>query len=284
MLSKLPTLRLELVQDSKEFSSPTGGFSILFPRVPNESSGTLNVGKTILSRHTFKAEDNNKIYAVMYFDVPHTDDSKAKRDLLVGFRTFALTEFKGELLNDDPVSIDNNDGRLLKISVPKRGIAKVLIVVTTTRLYEISVVAEKHGVSADEIEWAAKSFLESFRLTSIDRSGEGEVDAYLRSHPEIAQRAIETDDPKDLLNGKALSLPTPEFPLLARGVRASGTIIVRIIIDEDGKVIAAQAIGGHPLLISATEQAARKAIFTPTLEQGKPIKVLGKVQYNFIAR
>ena len=194
-----------------------------------------------------------------------------------------ISVLKGELISDDPVSIDNNAGRLLKISVPKRGIAKALIFVTATRLYEVSIVPEKPGIPEDEIASASKRFLESFRLTSIDHSTEGEVDEYLRLHPELGQRAIETGDSKDLLNGKALHLPRPEFPLLAAGVRASGSIIVRIIIDEEGKVIAAQAVAGHPLLLSAAEQAGRKALFTPTLEQGKPVKVLGRIQYNFIA-
>lgn len=219
----------------------------------------------------------------MYFDLPHLDDSKAQENLLVGFRTFVITELKGELISDDSVSIDNSAGRLLKISVPKRGIAKALILVTATRLYEVSVIPEKPDVPEDEIESESKRFLESFRLTSIDHSAEGEVDAYLRSHPELAQRAIETGDSKGLLNGKALRLPPPEFPLIARGVHASGSVTVRIIIDEEGKVIAAQAVGGHPLLVSTAEQAARKALFTPTLEQGKPVKVLGKVRYNFTA-
>ena len=273
----------EQVQEWKEFSSATGGFSIFFPVDPGETTGTLNVGKMIVSRHIFKVQHDKKVYAVKYFDVPHLEDSKAKGDLLVGFRDFVITELKGELISDEPLSIDNNAGRLLKISVPKRGIAKALILFTATRLYEVSIVPEKPGIPEDEIGSASQAFLESFRLTSIDHSAEGEVDEYLRTHPELGQRAIETGDSKDLLNGKALRLPRPEFPLIAASVHASGSITVRIIIDEEGKVIAAQAVAGHPLLLSAAEQAARKALFTPPLEQGKPVKVLGRIQYNFIA-
>ncbi len=281
--SKSSLIREEHVQDWKEFSSATGGFSIFFPLIPSETKGTLNVGKTIVSRHIFRVQHDKKVYAVKYFDLPHLDDSKAKGDLLAGFRHFVIAELKGELISDEPVSIDNNAGVLLKISVPKRGIAKALILVTATRLYEVSIVPEKPGIPEDEIASAAKKFLESFRLTSIDYSAEGEVDEYLRNHPELGQRAIETGDSKDLLNGKALYLPPPEFPSIAAGLRASGAITVTIIIDEEGKVIAAQAVAGHPLLLSAAEQAARKALFTPTIEQGKPVKVLGRIQYNFIA-
>jgi len=283
LATKRPSTTREYSQDWKEFSSASGGFSILFPKVPNESSGTLNIGQTIINQHTFTVRDDS-LYTVMYFDVPHLNDLKTKADLLVGFRSFVLATLKGELISDYSVSIENNAGRLLEMSVPKRGKAKALILVTDTRLYEISVVPEKRVIPDEDTRAASTRFLESFRLLAIDRSAEGEVDAYLRSNPELAQRAIQNDKPKGLLNGKAVRLPPPEFSLLARGVHASGTIIVRIIIDVEGRVIAAQAVGGHPLLVSAAEAAARKALFTPTLEEGKPVKVLGKVQYNFISR
>jgi TonB family protein len=273
----------EYFQDWREFSFPTGGFRILFPKVPDESSGTLNVGRTIVRRHTFSVRADI-LYTVMYFDVPHADEPKANGNLLVGFRDFAIAELKAELISDNPISIDNNAGRLLEVSVPKRGMAKALILVTEARLYKITVVPEKSGISETDFKAASTRFLESFKLLDIDRSAEGEVESYLRGNPELAQRAIETDSPQGLLNGKALSLPLPEFPSIARGVRASGTVVVRIIIDEAGKVIAAQAVGGHPLLQTAAEEAARKARFSPTLDQGKPIKVLGKVQYNFVSR
>jgi hypothetical protein len=81
-----------------------------------------------------------------------------------------------------------------------------------------------------------------------------------------------------VLNGKAVSLPRPDRP----SGDATGAVIVGVTIDETGKVIAAQAISGNVLLRGASEQAARKARFTPTTLCGKPVKVNGSIVYNFV--
>ncbi|MFN6962770.1 MAG: energy transducer TonB [Pyrinomonadaceae bacterium] len=86
-----------------------------------------------------------------------------------------------------------------------------------------------------------------------------------------------------VLNGKALSLPKPVYPPAARAVRAEGTVVVQITVDETGSVISAEAVSGHPLLRPAAVESARGAKFSPTLITGPPIKVTGVLVYNFVA-
>ena len=85
-----------------------------------------------------------------------------------------------------------------------------------------------------------------------------------------------------VLNGKATSLPIPAYPAAARAVNAEGTIIVEVVIDEEGSVNTATAVSGHPLLRAASVDAARGAKFTPTLLMGEPVKVTGVITYNFV--
>ena len=85
-----------------------------------------------------------------------------------------------------------------------------------------------------------------------------------------------------VLNGKAVSLPKPSYPAAARAVRASGAVQVQVLIDEDGNIFSAAALGGHPLLQSASVMAACGAKFTPTLLEGNPVKVSGIITYNFV--
>jgi TonB family protein len=87
-----------------------------------------------------------------------------------------------------------------------------------------------------------------------------------------------------VLNGMARSKPQPDYPSAAKSARASGTVVVQITVDEEGKVIAAQAVSGHPLLKGAGEDAARRATFSPTRLCGKPVKVTGVITYNFVLR
>ncbi len=84
-----------------------------------------------------------------------------------------------------------------------------------------------------------------------------------------------------VLNGKATSLPKPPYPPAAKAVRAAGTVVVQVTINEQGNVVSATAVSGHPLLKQAAEQAARGAKFAPTLLSGQPVSVTGIINYNF---
>jgi TonB family protein len=84
-----------------------------------------------------------------------------------------------------------------------------------------------------------------------------------------------------VLNGKAISLPKPAYPPIAKAAKASGTVIVQVVVDEGGDVISARAVSGHPLLQATCVAAARAAKFTPTKLAGQPVKVSGIIQYNF---
>lgn len=93
------------------------------------------------------------------------------------------------------------------------------------------------------------------------------------------------ENPKSIsagvVNGKALNLPKPAYPAAAKAVRAQGAVNVQVIIDEEGNVISATAVSGHPLLRSAAVSAAREAKFSPTKLEGRPVRVTGVIVYNF---
>jgi len=85
-----------------------------------------------------------------------------------------------------------------------------------------------------------------------------------------------------VLNAKASSLPKPVYPEAAKAVKASGEVRVKILVDESGNVISAEAISGHPLLRAAAVSAASSAKFSPTILSGNPVKVAGTISYNFV--
>jgi len=77
------------------------------------------------------------------------------------------------------------------------------------------------------------------------------------------------------------TIPKPPTPPIASAAHAMGKVEVKVIIDLDGKVIAAAAISGHPLLQGAAVSAARFARFTPAKYNGEPVKVVGVIPYTF---
>jgi len=85
-----------------------------------------------------------------------------------------------------------------------------------------------------------------------------------------------------MLVSKAVSIPKPLYPPIARAIGAHGVVAVQILVDEQGKVISAQPVSGDPTLRPAAKQAAFQARFTPTVLNGQPVKIQGVITYNFV--
>jgi protein TonB len=85
-----------------------------------------------------------------------------------------------------------------------------------------------------------------------------------------------------VISSKIISKPAPAYPALAKQARVQGMVTVEILVDEQGRVVAAQATNGHPLLRMAAQQSAFHARFSPTTISGQPVKVSGVITYNFV--
>ena len=91
-----------------------------------------------------------------------------------------------------------------------------------------------------------------FWSTGLTRTGPGPEANWYCTH----SSPIETERPKteenpvegDVETGRALELPKPAYPRIARAAHVSGQVTVQLLIDVDGTVMEAVAISGHPLL------------------------------------
>jgi TonB family protein len=87
---------------------------------------------------------------------------------------------------------------------------------------------------------------------------------------------------KDVINGLAIDLPKPPYPVLAKANHIQGTVNVQVLIDESGKVVAAHAVFGNAFLTTEAVRAAYRARFSPTKIGDQPVKVSGTITYNFV--
>ena len=83
------------------------------------------------------------------------------------------------------------------------------------------------------------------------------------------------------LQGTALKRVEPSYPQEAKSARISGSVVVEVMVSEDGKVEAARAVSGHPLLKTAAVEAAQQWEFAPTKLEGRAVRVIGTLTFNF---
>jgi hypothetical protein len=86
-----------------------------------------------------------------------------------------------------------------------------------------------------------------------------------------------------VVNGRAINLVQPKFPLAAKAVNVRGTVNVSILIDEEGKVIEAKAVSGHLLLRANSVAAALKSTFNPVIMSGNPVRVRATIVYKYVS-
>jgi TonB family protein len=85
-----------------------------------------------------------------------------------------------------------------------------------------------------------------------------------------------------VLQGGAIKKVRPVYPEIAKKIRAGGPVQVQVTIAEDGRVMEAFILSGHPSLRNAALEAARQWVFSPTTLSKVPVKVQGMLTFNFV--
>jgi TonB family protein len=267
----------------KRFVSPDGRFAVLFPGSPRISEQTISsppwsyvINKTQL---TSFAE-----YGVIYSDYPKAIVDRTPADVLLdqGAKA-AVAEMNSQLLSINPVTVNGYPGRFLKERMSDGTIMQAKMVLVGQRLFQVAITTPKEeGADPPTVGFynsTAKKFLDSFEIISKSSVPAATILLEGACPPDVSNCVgIDTDD----LSARAISLPNPAYPPIARAAQASGTVEVAVVIDERGVVISAKSISGHPLLQAAAVSAAREARFPPVLVGGKPVKVWGILKYDFV--
>ncbi|MEP6923124.1 MAG: TonB family protein [Pyrinomonadaceae bacterium] len=115
-----------------------------------------------------------------------------------------------------------------------------------------------------------------------DKGDEKSKQLYEKRNPQWKDKNV--DFGKNIVNGKAKKLIQPPYPPEAKINHLSGTVLVRVTIDENGNVANAKPICGNSALAAASVEAAKQSKFSSTTINGKLVKVNGIIVYNFVAR
>jgi muconolactone delta-isomerase len=84
------------------------------------------------------------------------------------------------------------------------------------------------------------------------------------------------------LNAKAVSMPKPVLTEEAKRIKASGKVSVRVLVDENGKVVTATALNNVAVLREMAEDAARQTVFNPLTIDGITVRFTGILTFDFV--
>jgi protein TonB len=76
----------------------------------------------------------------------------------------------------------------------------------------------------------------------------------------------------------------PVYPEDAKAANVQGVVIADIVVDTDGTVVKTRILRSIPMLDQAALDAIQQWTFTPTRQNGTPVKVIMTVTVNFTLR
>jgi len=102
------------------------------------------------------------------------------------------------------------------------------------------------------------------------------------SKPAVAQTEQQTVRlTSQITQGNAIRKVQPPYPQMAKLMRLTGAVQVQITISESGEVADAFVLSGHPMLREASLQAVKQWLFKPTELNGRPVRAIGVITFNF---
>ena len=73
----------------------------------------------------------------------------------------------------------------------------------------------------------------------------------------------------------------PNYPSEARLAHIQGDVLLKALIDRDGKIMDLTLVSGHPLLAPAALDAVKQWEYKPGLLNGQPVEIEAQITVTF---
>jgi periplasmic protein TonB len=80
---------------------------------------------------------------------------------------------------------------------------------------------------------------------------------------------------------EAISTPPPVYPPVALAAKIDGVVVIDAVIDEQGNIVRARAVGGPSLLVGAALAAVAQWKYRPTYLDGQAVEIETEVEVHF---
>ncbi|MCA1557537.1 MAG: energy transducer TonB, partial [Acidobacteria bacterium] len=264
---------------------PRGSFRM--PAEPLAMTDELEtaIGRLAIRNYLLETPDANYMFGYIEFPVTVTDPRIIWNSMDAALREMRAKNPNLKILSERNAMVAGYPGKewtlqsadtilQSKSLMAGRTVYSMMLGTPRSRVFKSDKGGDTPANRREDYQAASKKFFDSLRLYN---SGVDLPTVPVGPEGPIVRAPITGG----VLNGRAISLPKPAYPEDARARRITGTVVVQITFDEEGKVIKAYVVSGHPLLREAAKKAARQARFKPVILQGKPVKVTGVLTYNF---
>jgi len=152
---------------------------------------------------------------------------------------------------------------------------------------------EGETMSADqlrELGAALRAVDSHLRLAYFNEDGKTTLQAVLDTgagQADLAERRTDSDAPRRIRVGgnvqqmNLVEKVAPVYPAEAKQAHLQGSVRFIALIGDDGRVKKLTVVSGHPLLVTAAEDAVRNWVYRPTLLNGNPVEVVTQIDVNF---
>ncbi len=223
------------------------GINIADPNLPSEALADLDRLRSLLERMSYQAREIGK-------GQPRSYESLALLEDVLGIR----------------LSLARDDGDRAKWEVERASVRQGLVL-TQSQVASLGSVPPVTAV----LDTSAQAAVQNSTTTPTAQNP---------TEPTSSEPPKPTDGKTlstGLLNTRATRRVVPVYPQIARNAAAEGVVRVYVTIDEQGNVSEVAKSEGPALLRGAAEDAARRWKFSPTAVAGKPVRLMGFIEFNF---
>jgi TonB family protein len=223
------------------------GINIADPNLPSEALTDLDRLRSLLERMSYQAREIGK-------GQPRSYESLALLEDVLGIR----------------LSLARDDDDRAKWEVERASVRQGLVL-TQSQVASLGSVPPVTAV----LETSAQAAVQN---STTAPTGQNPTEPMSSEPPKPTDGKILSTG---LLNTRATRRVVPVYPQIARNAAAEGVVRVYVTIDEQGNVSEVAKSEGPALLRGAAEDAAKRWKFSPTAVAGKPVRLMGFIEFNF---
>lgn len=120
---------------------------------------------------------------------------------------------------------------------------------------------------------------------TISDGGNVQITQDIKIEKEV-KRDDDNPNPADFMpvekNPEPIQLVKPVYPEIAQRAGLTGLVVLRVLVNKEGKPMRTQVIkADNDLFVEPAKEAAMKTLFTPAIQNGKPITCWVNIPFRF---